>query len=302
MTVINFQQAMEQASKASFDPLPDGTYDLICIETTPTESATNKPMIKAKYQVETGPSVGKKVFTQYTFSPESDTALAIFFRQMAFHGLDAAFFAAQPAWETVAASLVGRRVRMQLDQREWQGQMRNNVKQVMPPSDGGAVVAQVPPAAPPPQVAPPQVAAPATVAPMAVAPQVPAPAVPVAAPPVAPVAAPVAPVAAPEVPAAPVAAPVTAPVAAPVPTAEVPQAAPVAAPVAAPIPPVAAPVAAPVALAAAPVVPVAEPVAPPVVGGFVQVSPPEVVAPVAPVTAPVVPVAEDPSATASEDI
>lgn len=139
MTVINFPQAMQQAKTASFDPLPEGTYDVVCIESTPTESSTGKPMLRLKYQVETGPQAGKKVFNQQTFSADSDAALAIFFRYMAFHGLDETFFAANPAWEQVAASLVGKRVQLKLGHRVWQGQTRNEVLQAMPASSPGAV-------------------------------------------------------------------------------------------------------------------------------------------------------------------
>jgi len=139
VTVLNFPQAMANAKKASFDPLPDGVYDVVCIESVPTESSTNKPMIKLKYQVETGPHAGSKVFNQQVFSADSDAALAIFFRYMAFHGLDEAYFSANPAWEQVAASLVGRRVQLKLGQRVWQGQTRNEVLQVLPAATPGAM-------------------------------------------------------------------------------------------------------------------------------------------------------------------
>lgn len=132
MSTINWQQAMAAAKNASFEPLPDGEYDVVCIESTPTESSTGKPMIRAKYQVESGPNAGKKVFTQYTFSADSDNSLSFFFQHMAFHGLDASFFATDPAWETVASTLLGKRVRFRLGTREWQGQQRNNVERVMP--------------------------------------------------------------------------------------------------------------------------------------------------------------------------
>lgn len=158
MPVIDFNAAMSQAKNASFEPLPDGNYNLVCLEATASESQTGKPMIKAKYQVEDGPNQGKKVWNNYTFSADNDNALAFFFQHMGFHGLDHSFFAQNPAWETVASSLQGRRIQVTLGQREFQGTIRNDVKKIMPPS--GATPA--PQAAPQPQqqVAPPQQPAP----------------------------------------------------------------------------------------------------------------------------------------------
>lgn len=277
--VINFQAAMAKAASASFEPLPDGEYNLVCIESTPTESSTGKPMIKTKYQVEDGPNAGKKVFNQYTFSEDSDNALSFFFQHMAFHGLDSAFFSQNPAWETVAGALMGKRIRVVLGQDEWQGVKRNKVKRILPaatPGMGAGVgAAPSPVPAPQPQAAPqmmqpaPQMqqavpaAAPAA-APAPMIPQQPAPVAPAAAPAPAPTLpqvqapAPVAPVA------APVAAPAAAPVAAPVAPTPAPDVVPPVAPPAEPgnglieqvVPPVAAPVTPPVV---APVEPPAMP-------------------------------------------
>lgn len=203
MTVINFQSALQQAQTVSFQPLPDGTYDLVVIEAKPTESSTQKPMIRVKYRVETGPSAGKTVFNQYTFTSDNPTALAIFFRHMSFHGLDADFFMQNPPWEQVAATLMGRRVRVELGTRMWQGEPRNEVNRVMPPDAqtagqvgpagpqqlGAAPVAapqlMQAPAAPmpqapvqPPTVAPAPVQPPQPQAPMQQPPQMPAPQMP----------------------------------------------------------------------------------------------------------------------------
>lgn len=162
MTVINFQQALQSAQTASFEPLPDGTYDMVVVESTPTTSSTQKPMIKVKYRVETGPSAGKTVFNNYTFSDDNPTALAIFFRHMAFHGLDANFFTQNPAWETVASTLLNRRVRVELGTRMWQGEPRNDVKRISPPDAQAA--GQVPAGVPGPTA---PVAAPAAIMPPA---------------------------------------------------------------------------------------------------------------------------------------
>lgn len=244
MTVIDFNAAMAAAKRAgSFEPLPDGEYELVCLEASAVTSSNNNPMIKTKWQVETGPHAGSKVWDQFVFAADNDNSLSFFFQHMRHFGLDEAFFASIPigsGLEPVAVALPGRRCRMQLGHRMWEGRPRNEVLRIMPPASpnptaagalsgvpAAAPVVGVPAAAP---VAIPGVAAPAPV----VAPQVPVavPVVPVAAP------QPVVPAVAPQpapVPQVPVAQPV--PVAAPQPApAPVPQPQPVAAPPAPPQP------------------------------------------------------------------
>lgn len=139
MATVDFNAAMARAKQAgSFEPLPDGEYELVCLEATPTVASTGKDMIKAKWQVESGPHAGSKVFDQYVFSPDSDNALSFFFQHMRHFGLDEAFFSSLPpgsGMEPVAAALPGRKCRMQLGQRTWEGRPRNEVVRIMPPSN-----------------------------------------------------------------------------------------------------------------------------------------------------------------------
>lgn len=142
---IDFNTAMQQANKASFDPLPPGgPYDVAVESAEPTQASTGKPMIKVKYRVETGPHAGRPIWNNFVWSSDSDVALAIFFRHMSFHGLDSAFFATNPAWEQVAERLVGRRVRLELGLRKWQGADRNEVTNVLPPTDAAPVATTQP--------------------------------------------------------------------------------------------------------------------------------------------------------------
>lgn len=177
--IPNWGQDRQRAKTASFDPVPEGEYNVTCIKSEPTQSSTGKPMIKTTWQVEDGPSVGKKVFNQFVYSADSDVALAIFFQHMSFMGLDDAFFDANPAWEQVAQMILGRRCRFQVGIRDYQGQARNDVKKVLPPMAPMDGVTQMPQMGQMPQVPQmPQVAqAPAPVMPqvqqMPVQPQMP---------------------------------------------------------------------------------------------------------------------------------
>lgn len=176
MTQLDFLTAMQRAKSAGVgEPLPDGPYSVVVIEANPTTSSTQKPMIRAKYQVENGPHAGRKVFDQFVFSADNDNALSFFFQHMSYFGLDETFFSQQPSWEQVAATLLGRRVTVVLGVRMWDGAMRNEVKSYKPAGAGLDATTMVPPAMPgyaPPAAAP--MAAPAPMA-MPVPPQVPQP-------------------------------------------------------------------------------------------------------------------------------
>lgn len=174
---INWLDLQKAAGDAAFTPLPNDVYDVFVDEAEATKTSTDKDMIKVKFKVQNGPHEGRGIFNQFVISPDSANALAFFFRHMAALGLDEAFFAANPPLQHVAATLVGRACRIKVSTREYQGQDRNQVDQVLPPTPGTATTAppaptQMPtvpptPAPAPTATAPTPTAPPVTPAPVA---------------------------------------------------------------------------------------------------------------------------------------
>jgi Protein of unknown function (DUF669) len=142
---VSWQNLMKEAEAGggSFEPLPIGEYSVVIDEATHSQTQSGKLMFKAKMKVEGGPHDGRIVWTNFTVSPESPTALSIFFQQMRTLGLDSNFFAAQPSEDIIASNLTGKRCTVVLSQREWNGQMRNDVKSIKP-ALGGAVAPPAP--------------------------------------------------------------------------------------------------------------------------------------------------------------
>lgn len=135
MTTVNFNQILKDAKSASFEALPNGDYDVETEKAEAVQSSNGRPMIKATFKVIVGPHTNRKVVNNFVLVVDNPTALAIFFRNMKCFGLDDNFFAMlgdQGSLDSVANAMVGKRVRLQLGQREWQGEMRNEVKQVKP--------------------------------------------------------------------------------------------------------------------------------------------------------------------------
>jgi hypothetical protein len=234
--VFDFNKLLQDAKAGNAWPVGDYDFEVVEAEFV-MSSQKQTPMIKAKLRCLVGPYAGKTINNNFVFSHDNPGALNIFFRHMSAFGLDENFFRQLGSGDLapVAASMLGRRARITIGHRMWQGAAQNDVKAVKPITEGlvggggipgapamtGAMPAATAPPAPTyaaPAVPPPPPAA-VTTPPPAPAP-VPEPQQPVGPPPApvptpapAPVAPPAPPVPAPEALAAPVA-PAPAPVSA----------------------------------------------------------------------------------------
>jgi hypothetical protein len=189
MPLKSWNDLLDDAGGAGndFEPLPEGDYDLVITKSEALQTKNGKTMYKVQCSVEQGPHKGRTVWNNFVISPESPTALSIFFRQMNVLGLDRAYWQSDPSDHQVAEKLKGARFRGQLITRSFNGQESNEIKQFFTPralaaGPGSGPSAPAPAAAPP--AAPAPAPAPAFAAPApAAAPPQPAPPAPAAAPP-----------------------------------------------------------------------------------------------------------------------
>lgn len=185
---ISWDQLLEEAGDEvadSFDPLPEGTYDLEVVEArhTKTKTTPSKDMWAVQYKVIGGAFNNRRVFNNIVLTLDNQKALGFFFRNMGAHGLTREFFNTKPTNEAISTALRGRRTRGQVIQKPYNGETKNEIKgyravaDAATPPPAGAVappMGATPP--PPPAAAAPPAAAPA--APPAPAPEAPAPAAP----------------------------------------------------------------------------------------------------------------------------
>jgi hypothetical protein len=151
VVTIDFNRAIQDAKSASFEALPAGDYDVEVAEATGTRSSNGKPMIKTLMKVLSGGYTGRQVWNNFVLSMENPQAMAIFFRHMKCFKLDENFFAslgANGSMDAVATALVGRRARLTLGIREWNGENRNEVKQIKPFTGAPASAGPTPTAGP----------------------------------------------------------------------------------------------------------------------------------------------------------
>jgi hypothetical protein len=191
MSSLNWADLVKDAGEGSgsYEPLPDGDYDLKIVEAPAKTTSTGKTMFAVKAQVQSGPHANRLIWDNITISPENKNALAIFFSKMVALGIPREFFTTNnPSNAQIEATLQGRTFRAQIASEVYQGSRKNKINRyyVTTPGVTAAPVAAAPVADA--FVAPPVAAfvpAPAPAPAPAYAPPVVAPA-PVAAPAVAP--------------------------------------------------------------------------------------------------------------------
>lgn len=154
MSTLNWGDLVKEAADTgSYDPLPDGDYDLQIMEATAKVTQTGKTMFAVKAQVQTGAHAKRLVWDNLVVSTDNPNALAIFFRKMAALGLTRDYFSGSPTNAQIEQTLKGRSFRAAVGTRTWQGQKKNEIKayySVQPQT----AAAPMPAAAPAPQAAP----------------------------------------------------------------------------------------------------------------------------------------------------
>src|SRR5690606_13361445 len=185
MPLRNWQEMIDEAEKTApleFKALEPGDYDLIIEKAEHRVSQKGKDEYNVTARVESGPFANRKVFNTWYVSPESPTAMGIFFRQMGVLGLTKDFWNTNPSDDQICAALTGKRFIGTLKKSEYNGKERNEISNVATPRPlaegvgpvvsgpsvaGGAPVPPTPAASPTPPVATPQPPAAAPAAPAA---------------------------------------------------------------------------------------------------------------------------------------
>ena len=128
-TEVNWSSLKKAADDAT-KPIPDGWVVGEITKASWKTNSSGNPMYSVTVRALEGPAQGRTFFNNFNVSVDSHFALAIFFRHMEALGLDDAFFASGPSHDTVVSALVGRRASWEIGQREWQGRIMNDVKNI----------------------------------------------------------------------------------------------------------------------------------------------------------------------------
>lgn len=159
MSSLNWGDLVKDAGDVgSYEPLPDGDYDLKVLEATAKVAQSGKTMFAIKAQVQGGAHNNRLVWDNLVVTPDSPAALGMFFRKMGALGLNREFFGSNPSNAQIEQALIGRSFRGQIGSRTWQGQKKNEIKMyyvaTAASSPAPAAAAQAPAPAPAPAAAP----------------------------------------------------------------------------------------------------------------------------------------------------
>lgn len=152
---ITWDELLEQAGDEvadSFEPLPADDYEVEVVEATftMTKSVPSKKMWKVHLRVVNHQKYNnRRVWTNIVLSPDNSKALGFFFRNMAVLGLTREYFATKPADEAIASAMKGRRAKVKITQKPYQGEMQNEVDRFIAPLavEGAPAAAAAPVAA-----------------------------------------------------------------------------------------------------------------------------------------------------------
>lgn len=142
-------KAAEAPGGGSFEPLPNGKYEVECEAAEVRPTSTGKTMFVLTLVVTAGQYKGRKLWTNIVISPENAVALSIAFRHFAALGADTSFFATDPDDATVCAKIIGGRASATVVLRK-DDPTRNEVKDLSVSAAGDplAAVPAAPAAAP----------------------------------------------------------------------------------------------------------------------------------------------------------
>lgn len=167
---INWNDVLDsQTNDPGFGALPVGQYPVRVTKAEVVKASTGNPMIKVTSEVTSGPYASRLLWTNIVFKTDSPGTMRMALQKLGGLGVSREWIGStNPTLNVIADAIAQVDAIADVEQREWQGEMRNDVK-MFKPADGAGVpappsVSEVPPApaVPAPDVPPaPQVPAPA---------------------------------------------------------------------------------------------------------------------------------------------
>lgn len=156
MSELTFGQMREEAKKQGFEPIPIGTYNFTVEKADIKKGSGGNSQIMIKIVVMDGPLAGQNTLTRLVFYKNDGDVNGMVYRQLKSLGVGDD----HPVWAqvdavgleqgigsiaqlTVGASFIG-----EIDHQEWNGETRDNLKNMKPYGSGGLVPTGAPPVVP----------------------------------------------------------------------------------------------------------------------------------------------------------
>lgn len=120
--------------EGSFEALPKATYDVVIDDCEfGTSQSSGNPMWTITLQVDGGEFAGRKLFAHMTFHDKGLPMTKRFLNRVVPELANTRF---NPADPEVLQKIIGKKCRAKVGTRLYDGEMRNNVKDILPASEG----------------------------------------------------------------------------------------------------------------------------------------------------------------------
>jgi hypothetical protein len=157
---MDWNQILKDTEEGS-KPIPEGEYDVRIRDANTKTASTGSEMIVVSVVIESGPHAGRVIITNFVFAVANPTAMKMLLRRLTAFGITSEWLAENnPTIAQIAQALVGRTAVAQVNIREWNKELRNDVNMFSPhagatptapaPAVGGASGTPTMPAAPAP--------------------------------------------------------------------------------------------------------------------------------------------------------
>lgn len=128
--MVNFADIIEDIDYDAFAPVPVGVYPVEVIKAEAKQASTGREMISVQLRIVDGPSKGRMLFNNFVWVPENDKAVQMFFVNMREFGLGKEYFRTNPTFEQLANEMLNRRVMVEIEHTEYNGNTREQVKRI----------------------------------------------------------------------------------------------------------------------------------------------------------------------------
>lgn len=128
---MDWNKILDEADGESldFDPLPKGDYDVVITSASATTAQSGNKMLKVEMTVQDGPYAKRKLWTNIVFAESNPKAMVFTLRKLAALGVSKEWLGTEnPSLDTIASRIEGVAVSAVVEQKPYQGEMRNEVK------------------------------------------------------------------------------------------------------------------------------------------------------------------------------
>lgn len=119
MPILNLDYDLENVS-SEFEALPEGQYLAKLVSAELTKSSTDKPMIKVTWEVTDGEYEGRKIFDNIVITPGAEFKMKQY----------AELVGIESGSQIDTQDFINAEGLISLIQKEYQGEIRNNIKKV----------------------------------------------------------------------------------------------------------------------------------------------------------------------------